>query len=129
MHIWIRCKYLLVALALVSLMSCQTPEQKAKKAEKEKEADKAWKHQDDAQDTSFKAFIGRLRKAATNKDVRTMSSMMTEDFGYNWTPGSDGYGCFKYWDDNGLWARAATRPRFAVPAQWRISDRATRISR
>jgi hypothetical protein len=94
---------LLLGFISFSLGGCLSPEQKAKKAEKEKEADKAWKHQDDAKDTSTKAFIGRLRKAVALKDVRTLSSMMTEDFGYNWTPGSDGYGCFKYWDDNDLW--------------------------
>lgn len=98
-----RFSFLLVALALALLVSCRTPEQKVKDAEKEKKADKAWKHQDDAEDPSAKAFIGRLRKAVAAKDIRTMSKMMTDDFGYNWEAGSDGYGCFKYWDDNNLW--------------------------
>ena len=87
-------------LVLGMLAGCKTP---AEKAEAEKKADEAWKHQDDAQDAAFVSFIGRLRKAVANRDVPMLSSMMTDDFGYNWEPGSDGYGCFKYWDENRLW--------------------------
>ena len=103
MYKWNRVKFFILGLIFVGLVGCQTPAEKAAKAEKEKKEDEAWKHQDDGEDTSFKAFAGRLRKAVANRDVRIMSSMMTEDFGYSWAAGGDGYGCFKYWDDNDLW--------------------------
>ncbi|MEO7933049.1 MAG: hypothetical protein ABIT76_07815 [Chthoniobacterales bacterium] len=90
----------LAAALLMGLASCKTP---AQKAEQEKKADELSRQRDQVQDDSFKAFVGRLRKAVANKDIRVMSTMMTADFGYSWAPGSDGYGCFKYWDDNQLW--------------------------
>ncbi len=93
-------RLLLAAALLVGLASCKTP---AQKAEQEKKADELSKQREQIQDDSFKSFVGRLRKAVANKDIRVMSTLMTPDFGYSWEPGSDGYGCFKYWDDNHLW--------------------------
>ena len=93
--------HLIVAAVFISLLvGCKTP---AEKAEQKKKADELVKDEQKVKDTSFVAFVGRLRKAVAAKDVRTLSSMMTDDFGYSWEPGSDGYGCFKYWDDNHLW--------------------------
>ena len=34
----------------------------------------------------FQAFVGRLRKAVKAHDVNTLTSMMTEDFGYRLEP-------------------------------------------
>ena len=93
-------RFLLVASLLACLVSCKTP---AEREKAEKKAEEQAREVDAVKDPSFKAFVGRLRKAVANKDVRTMSTMMTEDFGYSWEEGSDGYGCFKYWDDNNLW--------------------------
>lgn len=88
------------ATSLSLLVGCQTP---AEKAEKEKKAEEVAKEQDQVKDPAFVGFVGRLRKAVAARDVRVLSSMMTDDFGYNWEPGSDGYGCFKYWEENNLW--------------------------
>ena len=54
-------------------------------------------------DVDFEAFIGRLRKAAANRDVATLKTMMTEDFGYRLNPEASGSGVFQYWDEQGLW--------------------------
>ena len=54
-------------------------------------------------DVDFQAFVGRLRKAVKAHDVNTLTSMMTEDFGYRLEPVGSGPGVFQYWDENGLW--------------------------
>lgn len=57
-----------------------------------------------AADTSFQAFIGRLRAAVRNKDVPMVSSLMAPDFGYTWDESAaPGARIFGYWDENGLW--------------------------
>lgn len=97
---------LLVGLLIVPLLfsSCETPEKKAekKKAKQEKE-DAIYKIRDDNKDVSFRSFVGQLRKAVANRDVKVLSTLMTADFAYSWAPGGQGYGCFQYWDENNLW--------------------------
>ncbi len=89
--------------AALFLGGCKTPKATADKPEVEKKKESEWVHPNDGGDTEFRSFVGKLRKAAAEKDVRSLSRLMTEDFGYSWEPGSDGYGCFKYWDDNNVW--------------------------
>ncbi len=57
-----------------------------------------------AGDTSFQAFVGRLRKAVKNKDVPMVASLMAPDFGYTWDQsGPASAQVFSYWDENNLW--------------------------
>lgn len=54
-------------------------------------------------DMDFDAFLGRLRKAVAAKDMQTIASMMTSNFGYQNNPPLEGDGVFKHWDENNLW--------------------------
>ena len=58
---------------------------------------------DQSQDTSFQAFLGRLRTAAKTRDLATLASMMTSNFGYAINPDREGDGVFQYWDEKDLW--------------------------
>src|ERR1041384_5542255 len=96
---------LLIALLLGSLIftGCQTPEQKKEKERKAALKKKAKADLREGQDVDFQAFVGRLRKAVTKRDIETLKSMMTEDFGYKLDPALSGAGVFKYWDQENLW--------------------------
>ncbi len=58
-------------------------------------------------DQDFNAFIGRLRKAVSVRDMTTIAQMMTPDFAYvmgaSDAEDRKGEGVFQYWDENGLW--------------------------
>lgn len=57
-----------------------------------------------AGDTTFRAFLGRLRIAVAKKDVPMISSMMTADFGYTWEESAQPSAqIFSYWDENNSW--------------------------
>ncbi len=83
-----------------SLAACSSPAKKQQAAAaKLKEPT-----MDDASgDTSFQAFLGRLRKAVADHDVDTVATMMTTNFGYRLNPIGEGEGVFQYWDDELLW--------------------------
>ncbi len=93
---------ILLVLA-VGLSGCQTfaLKQKEKKAAL-REKTKAQPREENT-DVDFQAFIGRLRKAVAAHDVKTLSTMMTDDFGYRLNPEASGNGVFQYWDGEGLW--------------------------
>jgi hypothetical protein len=63
--------------------------------------------QKESSQVDFQGFVGRLRKAVRARDMNTIASMMTPDFGYKLgaTPAEDlkGEGVFQYWDENSLW--------------------------
>ncbi len=93
---------ILLVLA-IGLSGCQTfalkqKEQKAALREKTKAQPR-----EENTDVDFQAFIGRLRKAVAAHDVKTLSAMMTDDFGYRLNPEASGNGVFQYWDGEGLW--------------------------
>ena len=94
---------LFFALALAalfgSLTGCETFFSKKPKVQPAKTPSM----EDQSGDTSFQAFLGRLRKAASKHDTTMLSSLMSADFGYSWAPGGEGAGVFEYWDKNGLW--------------------------
>lgn len=96
---------LLTALLLTAFVftACQTPEQKKEKARKEALKKKAKADLREPQDVDFQAFVGRLRKAVTSRDMATLKSMMTDDFGYKLEPPMVGPGVFQYWDQENLW--------------------------
>jgi hypothetical protein len=97
-------------LALTFVFSgCQTPSQKekTKQAALKKKANAKLR---EPEDVDFQAFVGRLRKAVAKRDVTTIKSMMTENFGYKLDPRMEGIepndsgpGVFQYWDQEDLW--------------------------
>ena len=96
---------LVVSLAFAFVVGgCQTPE---KKKEKLKQAELKKKAKADLReensDVDFQAFLGRLRKAVAKRDVETLKSMMTDDFGYKLEPPMSGPGVFQYWEQENLW--------------------------
>jgi len=90
--------FLLLALALTG---CAKTGQNAKKAAMFKKPPVSLREEN--ADVDFQAFVGRLRKAVKAHDVNTLTSMMTEDFGYRLEPIGSGPGVFQYWDENDLW--------------------------
>jgi hypothetical protein len=98
---------LLTLLAALLLAGCAAPYKK-----KDDEARKPLR--DAANDQSFQAFVGRLRTAVAKRDVATLTSMMTTDFGYRWDPAPPSENVFGYWDENGVWLEleAVLREKF-----------------
>lgn len=96
---------LLTALLLTAFVftACQTPEQKKEKARKAALKKKAKADLRESQDVDFQAFVARLRKAVAKRDVETIKSMMTDDFGYKLEPAMSGPGVFQYWEQENLW--------------------------
>jgi hypothetical protein len=93
---------LLLAFAVI-LTGCQTPSEKEKvKKEALKKKAKA-NLREESGDVDFQAFVGRLRKAVAKRDLETLKSMITDDFGYKLEPPLSGPGAFEYWDQQGLW--------------------------
>ncbi|MES2571762.1 MAG: hypothetical protein V4710_17130 [Verrucomicrobiota bacterium] len=90
------CRILLCVLLLTSFIGCNTPYKK-----KDKEEAQPLKHQ--AGDTTFLAFIGRLRIAVEKKDVPMIRSMMVPDFAYRLDAPVEPESIFAYWDANNLW--------------------------
>ena len=92
----------LLALAFV-FAGCQTPQQKKEKLKQAELKKKAKVDLREEGDVDFQAFLGRLRKAIAKRDVETLKSMMTEDFGYKLEPPLSGPGAFQYWEQENLW--------------------------
>jgi len=93
----------LLALAFV-FAGCQTPQQKKEKLKQAELKKKAKADlREESTDVDFQAFVGRLRKAVAKRDVETIKSMMTEDFGYKLEPPMSGPGVFQYWEQENLW--------------------------
>jgi len=90
----------LLAVAFV-FAGCKNPDKEKTKDEALKKKAKAKLRE--SEDVDFQAFVGRLRKAAANRDLDTLKSMMTEDFGYKMNPPMSGPGVFSYWDQENLW--------------------------
>jgi hypothetical protein len=94
---------ILLLFLAVALSGCKS----AAKKEKEKKAalDRKAKPElrEENSDTDFQAFVGRLRKAVSARDMNTIASMMTPEFGYSLKPEMSGDGVFKYWDEQNLW--------------------------
>ena len=92
-----------LALAFV-FAGCQTPQQKKEKLKQAELKKKAKANlREESTDVDFQAFVGRLRKAVAKRDVETIKSMMTEDFGYKLEPPMSGPGVFQYWEQDNLW--------------------------
>ena len=93
----------LLALGFV-FAGCQTPQQKKEKLKQAELKKKAKANlREESTDVDFQAFVGRLRKAVAKRDVETIKSMMTEDFGYKLEPPMSGPDVFQYWEQENLW--------------------------
>jgi len=93
----------LLALTFV-FTGCQTPAQKKEKLKQAELKKKAKANlREESTDVDFQAFLGRLRKAIAKRDVETLKSMMTDDFGYKLEPPMSGPGVFQYWEQENLW--------------------------
>ncbi len=90
-------------LSVFVFAGCQTPEQKEKKLKEAALKKKTKADLRESGDVDFQAFVGRLRKAAANRDIATLKSMMSDDFGYKLDPAMAGAGVFQYWDQENLW--------------------------
>jgi hypothetical protein len=90
-------------LSVFIFSGCQTPEQKKEKLKQAALKKKAKADLRENPDVDFQAFVARLRKAVSNRDVETLKSMMTDDFGYKLEPAMSGPGVFQYWDQENLW--------------------------
>ena len=97
-------RVLVISLLAVSFLfsSCQTPEQKKEKLKQAALKKKAKADLRANPDVDFQAFVGRLRKAVAKRDLETLKSMMTDDFGYKLEPALSGPGVFQYWDQENL---------------------------
>lgn len=96
---------LVVFLAFAFVVGgCQTPAQKKEKLKQAELKKKAKANlREESNDVDFQAFLGRLRKAVAKRDLETIKSMMTEDFGYKLEPAMSGPGVFQYWEQENLW--------------------------
>ena len=94
----------LLLLSAVAFGGCKSA---AKKDKDKKDAltkkTKPELREDAPQDMDFDAFVGRLRKAVQARDMQTIATMMTTNFGYSLNPEKSGEGVFQYWDENNLW--------------------------
>jgi len=91
--------FLLTAIALGGCDMFKSKKDKKPAVSKRAKADL----REENNDVDFQAFVGRLKKAISARDVNMLASMMTEDFGYSLNPEKSGEGVFKYWDENNLW--------------------------
>jgi hypothetical protein len=95
--------FLVVLLGFAVVMAgCQTPSEK-EKVKQEALKKKAKANLRESGDVDFQAFVDRLRKAVASRDIETLKSMMTDNFGYKLEPALSGPGVFQYWEDQGLW--------------------------
>ena len=94
-------------LVAMCLSNCGTFD---KKKDKDKEKDKLKEKNiaDQNSDVAFQSFMTRLRKAVDKHDIAVLSSLMSADFGYSWSPGGEGPGVFQYWTANKLWPEVSS---------------------
>ena len=96
-------RYATFAAALaVALSGCKSSQKKSADQKAAAKPDKAALKEEN-NDVDFQAFVGRLRKAVSSRDMNTIAGMMTTDFGYSLNPERSGSGVFQYWDENNLW--------------------------
>ncbi|MHA3775274.1 hypothetical protein ACXR0O_27435 [Verrucomicrobiota bacterium sgz303538] len=113
-------------IACLALSSCSTPYKKRDEQEQKERTGEVIK--DQTGDTSFQAFLGRLRTGVAKHDRVTLSTMITKDFGYRWDPAPAGETPFDYWDQNLLWTDVedAMRSNFFPHEQYMVSEATAR---
>lgn len=105
-----------LALSLGGLSGCASARKKSKQP-------KATDMANQNGDMAFEAFKDRLNKAVARRDMQTLASMMTENFGYSWEPGGEGAGVFEYWERNNLWPelRLILKEKFVPSGNYMVS--------
>lgn len=90
-------------LGIFAFTGCKTPYKE--KDEQERAEARGEKIKDQSGDTSFQAYLGRLRTAANRKDRVMLSTMMVPMpyFGWRWDPHPAEETAFSYWDQHNLW--------------------------
>lgn len=78
---------------------------------------------DQSGEPAFQAFLQRLRKAAAKRDIETLATMMSPDFGYSWEAGGEGAGVFEYWNRQRLWSEvnAILGERFVISGDYMVA--------
>ena len=109
-------------VASLAFSSCSTPYKK--RDEQEQKVRKGEEIKDQTGDTAFQAFLGRLRTGVAKHDRVTLSTMMTNDFGYRWDPAPAGESPFDYWDQNLLWPEVedALKSSFLPHEKYMVSE-------
>ena len=93
----VRADEILVISLLAFFSSFRGAKRRSRRKEKLKQAalkKKAKANLRENSDVDFQAFVGRLRKAVATRDMETLKSMMTDDFGYKLEPPMSGSGRF-----------------------------------
>ena len=91
-------------LFLISALALGGCKSNSKDKDKKKPSPRAEaKLREENNDVDFQAFVGRLKKAVSARDMNAIAGMMTENFGYSLNPERSGEGVFKFWDENNLW--------------------------
>jgi len=92
------------AIGSLALSGCSTPYKEKDETDRKVRAGEVIK--DQSKDTSFQAFLGRLRIAVAKRDRVMLTTMMVppNQFGYRWDPAPAGESPFDYWDQNQLWS-------------------------
>ena len=99
----ITCLSLVLAIAFGGLSGCKSKSKLEKQREAALKKKAKAELRDESTDVDFQAFVTRLRKAVATRDLNTLASMMTTNFGYRINPDAEGEGVFKYWDEQNLW--------------------------
>jgi hypothetical protein len=92
----------LIVLVAIALVGCKSHGKKENEKQPAMKKDRAALREEN-NDVDFQAFVGRLRKAVSARDMNAIASMMAPDFGYSLNPEKSGPGVFQYWDENNLW--------------------------
>lgn len=90
-------------LLALSFGGCKSSEKKKTSKPVASKKEPKIKPEQENTDVDFDAFIARLRKAVSARDLNTIASMMTADFGYSLNPEKSGDGVFQFWDENNIW--------------------------
>lgn len=101
---------ILLGLAVLLLLaSCRsTPEEEGAEASRDWEPEVAVGPEpaapaNETVDLDLDGFLKVLRRAAVERDIPLLASLMTPNFGYQLDPPLEGDGVFHYWDNNNLW--------------------------
>ncbi len=113
---FLRC--LLCLSILTCFCACKTPY-------KEKDKEDAKPLKDQSSDTTFQAFVGRLRIAVAKRDRAMLESVMAPSFGYRWdvTSPMPPDAVFAYWDEQNLWPELSgiLRERFMAEGLYMVA--------
>jgi hypothetical protein len=92
----------IIALSLLTLIAAASSNCPQDPGAKNKMPAKRPPLQESAE-VDFQAFLGVLRAAAKAHDVTTLTSMMTENFGYRLDEQGSSARAFEHWNENNLW--------------------------